>query len=115
MGLLAALGLDGELHGDADIRGSLEQPAIDARLRSRTLALPGGLRLRGGELQATLAGAPDAPLKLKLQLARLGKAETPDLLRDLQLRADGSNARHTLQFSAGQGQHQWSLQGGWRL
>lgn len=110
LGLLAAPGLDGELHGQADIRGSLEQPAIDARLRSRALALPSGLRLRGGELQATLAGASNAPLMLNLQLARLGKPETPDLLRDLQLRADGSNARHNLHFSASQGQHQLSLQ-----
>ncbi len=109
LGLLAPLGLDGELHGEAELRGSREQPALSARLRSHQLTLPGAIRLRGAELQATLAGAPAAPLHLNLQLARLGKGDTPELLRDLQLRADGNNARHSLQASVAHSQHQLTL------
>ncbi|MBU3697971.1 translocation/assembly module TamB domain-containing protein [Dechloromonas sp.] len=109
LGLLAPLGLDGDVHGEAELRGSREQPALSARLHSRQLRLPGAIRLRGAELHATLAGAPAAPLHLNLQLARLGKGDTPDLLRDLQLRVEGSNARHTLQASVAQSQHQLTL------
>lgn len=109
LGLLSPLGLDGELHGEAELRGSREQPALSARLRSRQLTLPGAIRLRGAELQATLADAPGAPLHLNLQLARLGKGDTPDVLRELKLRVDGSNARHSLQASVAHSQHQLTL------
>lgn len=59
---------------------------------------------------AVLAGAPAAPLHLNLQLARLGKADTRrTCLRDLQLRVDGSNTRHSLQASVARSQHQLTL------
>lgn len=92
----APLGLTGSLKAEATLSGTMKNAQLEAHLNSPQLGLPDGSRLRDLKLTARLGNRPDAPIALKMQLARLDRPNLPGLLRDLLLQADGSNDQHQI-------------------
>jgi len=96
---LSPYGVDGDLKGWLELRGTLAKPALSVDLQTSRLALPGIAAVRDAALRATLGSAADAPLALDLEIGRLGLGERPEALRQLRLAANGSNRRHDGRFA----------------
>ena len=96
---LSPYGVDGDLKGWLELRGTLAKPALSVDLLTNRLALPGIAALRDAALRATLGSDADAPLALDLDIGRLSLGERPEALRQLRLAANGSNRRHEGRFA----------------
>lgn len=96
-GLGIALG--GSLELDGRLGGDIAQPAGSARLAARDLQLPGfGLAHADGELR--LEEGIDGAFHLALQADGLRTAPDAVLAERVELRADGSRARHDIRLAA---------------
>lgn len=93
---LAPFGVDGDLHGQLILAGSLQSPEIDANLRSSRLALAKVGEIRGMDLQARLVDGERGPLSGQLRLAVLSRPDGSRVLQELLLNADGQRNRHRL-------------------
>lgn len=94
---LAPYGLEGDLKGAVELRGSLEQPAIRADLQATRFALPGVAAVRQLSLEVTAGNASEAPVMLDLRIGQLNLGEPPATVRELRFNANGSNRQHAWQ------------------
>jgi len=97
---IAPFGFDGGIGGHLDLAGSIEQPKLNGRLQATRLGRPGQWRLDGLALTAEGGGEASSPLRLELAIANLETPDQPGLLKQLQLRGEGSNQKHHLTASA---------------
>ena len=98
-------GLQGHVAGQAEVRGSLAEPAVAFALGAGDIVLPGGARLRKVEA----AGRYDAQ-QLSLQLAAEDVRESGGLvLPTLKLDAQGTREQHVVQGEASLMRDQQSL------
>lgn len=113
---LAAYGLEGGLTGHGELRGSRQQPSLTLQLGSERLGWPEKFRLAGLDLRLTAGSQADAPLDIKLALARLDLPGRTAPLRQFQLQGSGRLAAHRLQISGNLADNhrlQLLAEGGW--
>lgn len=113
---LAALGLEGDLHGQGEVAGAAQQPQISATLRAERLGWPGRGWLNGLALDAELGSTTASPLRLDLAVASLDLPDQPGLLRAIHLQGEGSNQAHRLSARAeiaNRDQLALRFEGGW--
>jgi translocation and assembly module TamB len=113
---LAAVGLEGDLHGRGEVAGAAQQPRLNATLRAERLGWPGRGRLNGLALDAELGSAAASPLRLDLAVASLDLPDQAGLLRAIRLQGEGSNQAHHLSAQAeiaNRDQLALRIEGGW--
>jgi len=113
---LAVLGLEGELSGQFDLRGSIDHPNLQARLSSRRLGKPGSFRASELNIAAQLASNANSPLQAELTLGQLDTPGQQAAVSELRLRIDGVRQAHQITLDSRLARHQ-TLQlrarGGW--
>ncbi len=113
---LAAVGLEGDLHGQGEVAGAAQRPRLNATLRAERLGWPGRGRLNGLALDAELGSAAASPLRFDLAVASLDLPDQPGLLRVIRLQCEGSNQAHHLSAQAeiaNRDQLALRFEGGW--
>lgn len=95
---LADLGLGGDLQARLTLAGALRTPGVSGTAQSRSLTLPGRLRLAGLRLDARMGLAPSDPMQLRLELAALELPQQERRLGATKLDLSGSRARHRLEL-----------------
>lgn len=95
---LADLGLGGDLQARLTLAGALRTPRVNGSAQSRSLTLPGQLRLAGLRLDARIGLAPRDPLQMRLELAALELPQQGRRLGATKLDLSGSRARHRLEL-----------------
>lgn len=90
-------GLEGGLKGRLELRGSLEQPTINADLQAAYLALPDVAAVRQLSLQAATGSTAESPVNIDLRVGQLGLGEHTAAIRELRFTASGSNRQHAWQ------------------
>lgn len=103
---LSLFGLEGELIGQIDLRGSVAYPSLQARLNSRRLGQAGQFRASKLAFTAQMASAANSPLQADLSLGQLDTPTQTAALSDLQIRLKGQRDAHQITLSSHLAQHQ---------
>lgn len=88
----------GNATGQFSLSGTPLHPALEGKATLGNLALPGGITIRSGQLDATLPHDPNAPLRLVLDATDIRQSKTQ--LERLHLEALGSALHHTISLSS---------------
>lgn len=98
---LATLGsaFAGELRGSGTLTGTLDQPALEAKLTGSGIKLPGNTTIAELDLNARIAKAREAPLAVTANIRKL-RMDHRELIDQLGIKVDGTGAAHTASLTA---------------